>query len=274
MGEPDIGEAAHGQADEGDETEGPQYQEGEDVKVQVPFKEFRLDAGECEKRCRRYAGTQHFGDIGPAAHAAYGVKVGFEDFMAHSFGLFRCRLFDSFVVGKHFGFLAVHEGDGDHLFSFVRLGNEDRGDGVGEDGQALGVFSFPFGFGNLPDEVLSFIRREFHVNGGGFLIPDAHADDGYFHTVKWEFSLSFGEGVEFNMFVFIHLFPGGGVFLGKASKAVAQADFTGSSGFPVLSAAGGFSCVFCNIGDVKIHIHCFSLLFTGPARQTVFFIVT
>lgn len=274
MGESDIGEAAHGQADEGDETEGPQYQECKDVKVQVSFKELWFQAGEGKKRCRRYAGAQHFGDIRPAAHAAYGVEVGFEDFMAHSFGLFRRRLFNGFVVGKHFSFLAVHEGDGDHLFSFVRLGHEDGGDGVGEDGQALGVLSFPLRFGNLPDEVLSFIRREFHINGGGFLIPDAHANDGYFHTVEGKFFLPFGEGVEFDVFVFVHLFPGGGVFFGKASEAVAQADFTGSSGFPVLSAAGGFSCVFCYIGNIKIHIHCFSLLFTGPAHQTVFFIVT
>lgn len=273
MGEPDIGEASHGQADEGDEAEGTQYQECKDVKVQVSFKELRLDAGECEKHSRRYAGAQHFGDIGPAAHAAYGVEVGFEDFMAHSFGLFR-RLFNGFVVGKHFGLFAVHEGDGDHLFSFVRLGHEDGGDGVGEDSQALGVLSFPLRFGNLLDEVLSFIRREFHVNGGGFLIPDAHADDGYFHTVEGEFFLPFGEGVEFDVFVFVHLFPGGGVFFGKASKAVAQADFTGSSGFPMLSAAGGFSCVFCYIGNVKIHIHCFFAPFHGPARQTLFFIVT
>ena len=52
--------------------------EGEDVKVQISLKELRLKTGKGKENGSRYAGAQHFRDIGTAADAAYGIEVGFE----------------------------------------------------------------------------------------------------------------------------------------------------------------------------------------------------
>lgn len=180
MRKANIRQAAHGQADEGDEAESAHHQEGEDVHIEVPHKEFRSKAGESEEDGGGDGGAQHFGDIGAAAHAAYGIEVGFEDFMTHPFGRFFRFLFNGFVVRKHFGFFTVHKGDGNHLFPLARFRDEDGGDGVCKNSHACRVFSLSFRFGEGFDEIISFPRRQFHVNSGGFLITDAHADDGYF----------------------------------------------------------------------------------------------
>ena len=75
--------------------------------------------------------------------------------------------------------------------------------------------------------------------------------------------LTFREGIKFNVLIFVHSFPGGRIFSGNAAEAVTETDFSSPSGFSVFSAASGFSCIFANVGDIKIHIHCFTLLYTG-----------
>ena len=77
MRKANIRQAAHGQADKGNEAQGAYHQEGEDVKIQVSLKELRPKAGEREENGSRYAGAQHFRNIGTAADAAHRIEVGF-----------------------------------------------------------------------------------------------------------------------------------------------------------------------------------------------------
>ena len=61
MRKANIRQAAHGQADKGNEAQGAYHQEGEDVKIQVSLKELRPKAGEREENGSRYAGASILG---------------------------------------------------------------------------------------------------------------------------------------------------------------------------------------------------------------------
>ena len=183
--------------------------------------------------------------------------------MPQPFSLFRLFFFNGFIVGKNLRFFTVHKGNGYHLFPLFRFGYENGGHRIGEDGHGLGVFPLSFRCRQFFNQILPFVQRKLHVNSCGFLIPDAHTDDGYLHAVERKMFLTFREGIKFNVLILVHPFPGGRIFSGNAAEAVTKTDFSSPSGFSVFSAASGFSCIFANVGDIKIHIHCFTLLYMG-----------
>ena len=144
MRKANVRQAAHGQADKGNEAQCAHHQEGEDVKIQISLKELRLEAGKGKENGSRYAGAQHFRNIGTAADAAHRIEVGFEDFVPQPFSLFRLFFFNGFIIGKDLRFFTVHKGNGYHLFPLFRFGYENGGHRIGEDGHSLCFFSFTF----------------------------------------------------------------------------------------------------------------------------------